>query len=107
MTYKSIVFWGGLIVLDSLLFLGLPERAETTAMQQQRLEPIHCWEGVNDGRQVAVASDLESVTAPCKPASVTGESEQSMHPQLWKPELHSAPTYSPRLQVDISIQPAI
>lgn len=106
MTYKSIVFWGGLIVLDSLLFLGLPEPAETTAMQQ-RLEPIHCWEGVNDGRQVAVARDIGTVTEPCKPASANGETEQSMQPQLWKPELHSAPAYSPNLQVDISIQQAI
>jgi hypothetical protein len=107
MTYKSIVFWGGLVVLDSLLFLGLPERAETTALQQPRLEPVHCWEGVNDGRQVAVASDNGSVAGQCQPGGASAEQGETVQPQLWKPELHSAPPYSPRLQVNISIQPAI
>lgn len=107
MTFKSIVFWGGLVVLDSLLFLGLPERVETTALQESRLEPVHCWEGVNDGRQVAVASDNVSSTGECQPAGVATDSGQTVQPQLWKPDLHSVPSYSPRLQVNIAIQPPI
>ncbi len=103
MTYKSIIFWGGLVVLDSFLFMGLPERLEQNAFQQPRLEPVHCWEGVDDGRQVAVSGGNGSAKNACQGVRKEKEPGQTMQPQIWNPDSRAAPERNPRLQVNISI----
>jgi len=108
MTYKSIIFWGGLILLDTALFMGLPEKVDTSPIQQSRLEPVHCWEGANDGRQVAVASGSAEAPEKCQPTSQGAISGETVLPQVWKPERRQVSPDRPRLQqVSISIQSLI
>jgi hypothetical protein len=56
MNYRTTLFWGGVVLLDYFLLMGLPTH-HSMLDKQSRIQPSHCWESESP------IADLENETA--------------------------------------------
>ena len=106
MNYRMVIFWGGILILDYFLLMGLPSHpAQKIGLQQARVEPVHCWQAVYDCRQYLVAGDVNTSDEDCRlgPVSVPSLEKVSVGPDTGA----SGQRAGGRVKVNLSVRPVI